>query len=54
MKTITVTLPPATLRNNVAVALRARHGATTTVMKDRRASRGGCRNKQRDYREGQY
>jgi len=41
-------------RNPVLVALIKRHGHTTTVMKDRRAPRGGARNKQRDYRAEKY
>lgn len=35
-------------RNPIAVAMRLRHGKTTTTMKDRRASRGGARNEQYD------
>lgn len=55
MKTsTTITLPEQGLRNPVLVALMKRHGSTTTVMKDRRAPRGGCRNKQREYREERY
>ena len=41
-------------QNPIAVALRVRHGKTITVMKDRRAPRGGARDKQRDYREERY
>jgi hypothetical protein len=41
-------------RNPIVVAMMARYGRTTTTMKDRRASRGGARNKQRDYRDGNY
>jgi hypothetical protein len=41
-------------RNPVAVAMVRRYGQTTTTMKDRRISRGGSRNRQRDYREGNY
>jgi hypothetical protein len=41
-------------RSPIAVALRKRHGQTTTKMKDRRAPRGGSRNKQREYKEDGY
>jgi hypothetical protein len=41
-------------QNPVAVAMRKRHGKTTTKMKDRRAPRGGARNKQKEYREDGY
>ena len=41
-------------QNPIAVALRVRHEKTTTTMKDRRAPRGGARDKQRDYREERY
>lgn len=41
-------------QNPVAVAMRKRHGSTTTKMKDRRAPRGGARNKQKEYREDGY
>lgn len=54
MATQIVTLPEATLRNTVAVAMRLRHANTTSVMKDRRTPRGGNRNRQRDYREERY
>lgn len=42
------------VRNPVAVAMTLRYGQTTTKMRDRRAPRGGNRNRQRDYREGNY
>jgi len=41
-------------RNPIAVAMRKRHGATGTKMRDRRAPRGGSRDRQRDYREERY
>lgn len=41
-------------QNPMAVAMRKRHGATTTKMKDRRAPRGGARNKQKEYSEDGY
>lgn len=41
-------------RNPVIVALVRRHGGGVKVMKDRRAPRGGTRNKQREYREETY
>jgi hypothetical protein len=40
--------------NPIAVAMRKRHGGTTTKMKDRRAPRGGARDKQREYKEDGY
>lgn len=39
-------------RNTYVVAMNARYGRTTKSMKDRRSSRGGNRDKQRDYQEG--
>jgi hypothetical protein len=45
---------PSKPRNPIAVALYKRHGNTVTTMRDRRAPRGGSRNKQRDYREERY
>jgi len=41
-------------RNPVIVALVRRHGGGVKMMRDRRAPRGGSRNKQRDYREENY
>lgn len=41
-------------RNPIVLACLVRYGQTTKVMKDRRDPRGGNRNKQRDYSEGQY
>lgn len=41
-------------RNPIVLACLTRYGQTTKVMKDRRNPRGGNRNKQRDYSEGQY
>lgn len=41
-------------QNPIAVAMRKRHGATTTKMKDKRVPRGGTRNKQKEYREDEY
>lgn len=42
------------LRNPIVVACQERYGQTTKTHKDRRTPRGGDRNKQRDYSEGQY
>ncbi len=42
------------MRNPIAVAMVLRYGKTTTVMKDRRKSRGGARNTQTDYRAENY
>lgn len=39
-------------RNAVIVAMNRRYGRTTKSMRDRRAARGGCRNKQQEYQEG--
>ncbi len=50
----TITLPKKTVRNPIVVALQKRHGGGVRVMKDRRAPKGGSRNKQRDYQEGKY
>jgi hypothetical protein len=44
----------ASPRNPIFVALVKRHGNTTTSMRDRRAPRGGDRNRQRDFQEGRY
>ena len=41
-------------QNPVLVALIKRHASTTVKMRDRRTPRGGCRNRQRDYREERY
>lgn len=41
-------------RNPVREGMFVRYGRTSTVMKDRRKPRGGSRNRQRDYREGNY
>ncbi len=49
-----VKVPAPAPRNAVLVALHKRYGNTTKVMKDRRAPRGGARNKQQDYREERY
>ena len=38
-------------RNPIAVAMRKRHAGTTSVMKDRRAPRGGARNLGRELLE---
>jgi hypothetical protein len=51
MKTMKTQKAP---RNIVLVALNKRHASTTTRMKDRRAPRGGQRNKQVDYRDERY
>lgn len=40
--------------NPIFVAMMKRHGSTTTVMKDRRLGRGGCKNKAREYLSGNY
>ena len=40
-------------RNTIVVAMNARHHGYT-VMKDRRASRGGTRNKQVEYRNENF
>lgn len=53
MNTI-VKVPAPAHRNAVLVALHKRYGNTTKTMKDRRAPRGGSRNRQRDYREEKY
>lgn len=47
-------LPAKKIRNPVAVAMNARYGHTTTIMKDRRTPRGGNRNKQNDFRNDSY
>jgi hypothetical protein len=54
MSTTTIKVPEPTRRNAVAVALQKRHGFGPKVMKDRRAPRGGSRNKQRDFRNEDY
>lgn len=41
-------------QNPVFVAMTRRHATTTTTMRDRRAPRGGSRNKQTDFRSGNY
>ena len=41
-------------RNPFAVALIRRHGGGVKPMKDRRAPRGGAKNKQRDFRDEDY
>jgi hypothetical protein len=42
------------LTNPIFVAMMKRHGSTTTVMKDRRAGRGGDKNKSQQYLSGNY
>jgi len=54
MSTITITVPVPTRRSAVAVAMQKRHGGGVQIMKDRRTPRGGAKNKQRDYRNGDY
>lgn len=46
--------PQTKVRNVIVIAMMKRHGSTTSVMKDRRAPRGGTRNKQRDFMAGNY
>lgn len=41
-------------RNTFVAAMMGRYGKTTTTMGDRRKSRGGQRNRQRDYMSGDY
>lgn len=54
MSTTNMKLEAPAQRLTVLVALHKRYGNTTKAMKDRRAPRGGARNKQRDYREERY
>jgi hypothetical protein len=49
-----MTRKPAKPRNAIAVAMRKRHGHTTTIMRDRRAPRRGAINKVRAYIAGDY
>lgn len=41
-------------RNTFVAAMMGRYGKTTTTMGDRRKARGGQRNRQRDYMNGDY
>lgn len=41
-------------RNAIVVACRLRYGQTTKVMADRRKTRGGDRDRQRAYLDGEY
>ena len=52
--TTTMKLPPSKPRNVVVIAMLKRYGSTTTIMKDRRAPRGGNRNKVRNFLAGNY
>jgi len=51
---ITIKLPPQTKRSPMVVAIQKRHGHGQAPMKDRRADRGGARNRQRDFRDERY
>ena len=51
---ITIRIEKATNRNPVAVAMQKRHGGGVKIMKDRRTPRGGSKNKQAAYRNGDY
>jgi len=41
-------------RSTVAVAMQKRYGGGVRIMKDRRAPKGGSRNKQAAYKAGEY
>lgn len=51
---ITIKLPKVAPRNTFVVAAIKGFGSSHRVMKDRRAPRGGTRNRQRDYRSEEY
>jgi len=53
-KTIKMTIAAPTVRNNIAVAMVARHGGGCKIMKHRNTPRGGSKNKQAAYRAEQY
>lgn len=53
-KKISVKVESPEIRNAVAVAMVKRYGGGCRIMRDRRAPRGGAKNKQRDYREETY
>jgi len=54
MSTTTIILPPETPRSPMLVALSKRHGSGVKTHKDRRLARGGSKNKQAAYRNGDY
>ena len=54
MATIAVIKLPEDKRSPMTAALYKRHGFRQTAIKDRRTPRGGAKNRQRDYRDGNY
>lgn len=51
---ITIRIEKEMPRNAVAVAMQKRYGGGVRIMKDRRTPRGGAKNKQAAYRNGDY
>jgi hypothetical protein len=53
-KTIKMTIQAAPVRNPIAVAMQVRHGGGCKIMKHRTTPRGGSKNRQAAYRNGDY